>query len=426
MSTPLGFRIDVFGNEYLPEGGSDVDAIVTVTSSGSGPAAPTRAAEVLIVDCSGSMGAPRTKIDAAKQATTTAIDTLRDGVEFAIIAGTEHATQIYPRQGMVAVSPQTRDEAKRVIYGLRPDGGTAVGSWLRAADALLSQKPDAIRHAILLTDGQNQGETAQTFDAALAACAGRFTCDCRGVGTDWDVKELRKVADALLGTVDIIPDPAGLEADFRAMTQAAMGKTMGDLTLRIWTPQGASVSFVKQVLPEVVDLTGRRAAVSDQVGQYPTAAWGAESRDYHVRVQVKPAGIGDEMLAARISVVTATGDVLGQGLVRAVWTDDVALSTRINPQVAHYTGQADLAQAIQEGLEARRSGDVTTATAKLGRAVRIAAESGNAAMADLLDKVVDVVDPVTDTVRLKARVADADEMALDTRSTKTVRVRKEG
>ena len=39
-------------------------------------------------------------------------------------------------------------------------------------------------------------------------------------------------------------------------------------------------------------------------------------------------------------------------------------------------------------------------------------------------KVVDVIDPATGTVRLKAKVADADEMALDTRSSKTVRIKK--
>jgi hypothetical protein len=40
----------------------------------------------------------------------------------------------------------------------------------------------------------------------------------------------------------------------------------------------------------------------------------------------------------------------------------------------------------------------------------------------LLEGVVEVQDPHTGTVRLKRRVQDADEMALDTRSTKTVRV----
>jgi von Willebrand factor type A C-terminal domain len=116
-------------------------------------------------------------------------------------------------------------------------------------------------------------------------------------------------------------------------------------------------------------------------------------------------------------------DVLGQAMVRAIWTDDAALSTRINPNVAHYTGQAELAQVIQEGLEARKQGDEETATAKLGRAVALAEQSNNEDTARLLAKVVDVVDAATGTVRLKKKVDDADEMALDTRSTRTVRTK---
>jgi hypothetical protein len=167
-----------------------------------------------------------------------------------------------------------------------------------------------------------------------------------------------------------------------------------------------------------------------RAGDYPTGSWGDESRDYHVCVRVPEAGIGQEMLAARVSLILppASADgvpqTLSQGLVRAVWTDDMAASTSINPQVAHYTGQAELAQVIQQGLDARKSGDFDGATAKLGRAVQLASASGNADTAKLLSKVVDVVDAATGTVRLKARVADADEMTLETRSTKTVRVKK--
>jgi hypothetical protein len=144
-------------------------------------------------------------------------------------------------------------------------------------------------------------------------------------------------------------------------------------------------------------------------------------------VQVTPGAVGQEMLAGRVSLVADSSsgpEVLGQGLVRAIWTDDEVLSTRINKHVAHYTGQAELAQVIQEGLEARKQGDEDTATAKLGRAVALAQQSGNKDTARLLAEVVEVVDAATGTVRLKKRVEDADEMALDTRSTKTVRTRK--
>lgn len=54
----------------------------------------------------------------------------------------------------------------------------------------------------------------------------------------------------------------------------------------------------------------------------------------------------------------------------------------------------------------------------------LAERSGNEGTAKLLAKVVDVVDAASGTVRLKKTVDDADEMALDTRSTKTVRTKK--
>ncbi|MFC0435398.1 VWA domain-containing protein [Kutzneria buriramensis] len=418
----MSFQVDVYQNEYLPAGAREVNAIVTVTASGV-TSTPTAAAEVIIIDCSGSMEYPRAKLVAAQQATCAAIDALRDGVAFAVVAGTDTASTVYPSGGLVAASQRTRREAKAAVQRLRAGGGTAIGSWLSLASTLFRGHEDALRHAILLTDGRNEHEKPAHLDQVLAECEGRFVCDCRGVGTDWEVAELRKVSTALLGTVDIVADPAGLEADFRAMTAEAMGKAVADVQLRLWTPQGAKVKFVKQVAPSMVDLTDKRADTGPRHGDYPTGSWGSESRDYHVCVEVNPASIGDVMLAGRVSLL-AGDEVFGPGMIKAVWTDDEALSTRMSKEVAHYTGQAELAGVIQEGMLARRDGDLERATAKLGRAVKLAAESGNADTAALLAKVVDVVDPVTGTVRLKAKVAEADAMTLDTRSTKTSRVRR--
>lgn len=430
MSTEPDFSVEIYQNEYLPEGASEVNAIVTVTASGqvTGTGSGAAAAEVIIVDCSGSMDYPRGKMLAAKQATSAAIDALRDGIAFAVVAGTDQARMVYPPDRTLAVADaRTKAAAKAAVNQLRAGGGTAIGRWLSLANELFATTSNPIRHAILLTDGRNEHERPEDLAATLVACEGKFVCDCRGVGTDWEVDELRRVSTALLGTVDIVADPGGLADDFRRMTDAAMSKAVADVVLRLWTPQGAEVAFVKQVAPEVADLTARRVESGTQRGDYPTGSWGAESRDYHVCVRVKPAGVGDVMLAGRISLVVTSGgaeEVIGQGMVKAVWTDDMVLSTRINPEVAHYTGQAELADAIQEGLEARRAGDLDTATAKLGRAVALATRSGNDDTAKLLAKVVDVDDPVTGTVRLKAKVSDVDSMTLDTRSTKTSRVRK--
>ncbi|MEU3270526.1 VWA domain-containing protein [Saccharomonospora sp. NPDC006951] len=430
MSDSNDFSVEIYQNEYLARGATEVNAVVTVTSSGTAVPATGKYAEVIIVDTSGSMHHPPTKLSAAKQATTAAIDTLRDGVDFAIVAGTDRARLVYPAQGLVPADARTRAEARNAVSALRAGGGTAIGSWLRLADTLFAGHPGSIRHAILLTDGQNMHEKPSQLARAVESVTGHFVCDCRGVGDEWKVEELRTVAEALLGTVDIAPEPEELEADFRAMAASAMGKAVSDVALRVWTPQDARVRFVKQVEPVLTDLTARRKDSAPRSGDYPTGSWGRETRDYHVCVEVPAAGTGEKMLAARISVVapgaSAEEDtVLAKGNVLAVWTDDTALSTRINREVAHYTGQAELADAIQEGLEARKAGDVETATSRLGRAVALATESGHTVTAKLLAKVVDIDDPVTGTVRLKRAVSTVDEMTLDTRSSKTMRVRKQ-
>jgi hypothetical protein len=420
------FTVEVDQNSYLPVDAKHVDAIVTVTAAdgAAGPAPASDVLEVIVIDCSTSMTG--SKIRAARQATVAAIGALRDGVSFAVVAGNHVAGQIFPSRGTAVAGDSSRAAAIGLVERLQADGGTGIGNWLMHVGALAREHPGSIKHAILLTDGQN-GESAEYFGNALNSVLGAFTCDCRGVGTDWRVDELRTIATAMLGTVDIVADPADLAADFQSIMGVAMGKSMADLALRLWTPRGASVRFVKQVAPTVEDLTDRRTESARQAGDYPLGSWGAESRDYHVAIDVPAGAVGDEMLAGRVSIVrSGSGDVLGQGHVTAIWTEDTALSTRISRGVAHYTGQAELAEAIQEGLAARKAGDEVTATARLGRAVALAAASGNDGTARLLERVVEVVDAPSGTVRLRKAVADVDEMTLDTRSTRTVRVRGEG
>jgi hypothetical protein len=423
------FNAEVFQNEFISEGATDVHAIVSVTCSGAGEAGQGGggdAAEIIIVDTSGSM--LDSKIQAAREAAAVAVDQILDGTWFAIISGTHIASRAFPypnaRLSMVQMEPGARQAAKEAISRFDADGGTAIGSWLRLAGEIFDTVPQATqRHAILLTDGQNQSEKAPQFHAAIESVIGRFQCDCRGVGRDWEVSELRQVATALLGSVEIIREPESMAADFEALVQKAMGRGVSEATLRMWAPQGSQVLFVKQVSPTLDDLTSRRVEVNPLTGAFPTGAWGDESRDYHVAVRVPTQAIGQERLAARVQLVVQD-KVVSQGLVKARWSNDDALTTRIDPAVAHYTGQAELAEVIQEGLAAKASGDEATATTKLGRAVALAAETGNDEATSKLRKVVDIEDAATGTVRLKRGIDKLDEMELDTASTKTTRVKR--
>ena len=423
------FSAEVFQNEFVSAGATDVHAIVSVTCSGAGEAGrggAGEAAEIIIIDTSGSM--MDEKIIAARAAASVAVDQIIDGTWFAIIAGTHFATRAFPYPNapvaMVPMEPGARAAAKDAIARMIANGGTAIGSWLRLAGQLFDTVPTATqRHAILLTDGQNQSEGVQDFNAAVQAVTGRFQCDCRGVGADWEVSELRTVARALLGEVGLIARPAGLAADFETLMRRAMGRGVAEASLQVWAPQGSQVLFVRQVSPTVEDLTQRVRMVDPLTGEYPTGAWGDESRDYHVAVRVPPQAVGQERLAARVKLVVG-GRVVSQGLVKAKWSDDDALTTKIDPAVAHYTGQAELADAIQQGLAAKASGDEATATVKLGRAVQLAADTSNDEATAKLRKVVDIEDAATGTVRLKRHVDKLDEMELDTASTKTTRVRR--
>ncbi|MFD2472659.1 VWA domain-containing protein [Amycolatopsis silviterrae] len=409
----IELRVDVHQNEYLPAGEDQVDAVVTVTGAGTAPPSGHGHAEVIIVDCSASMNNPPTKLAATRRAAAAAIDALTDGAAFAVIAGSDQAHAAYPAVGLAIADDKTRAEAKLAVQQLSASGGTAFGRWLALADRLFADQPPGVRHAILLTDGRNDHETPAQFAAALAACEGRFTCDCRGVGTGWHVEELRTIATTLLGTVDIVADPGGLAADFQAMTAAAMGKTVADTSLQLWTPPGAEVLFVKQVAPTVQDLTGKRISSDRQHGDYPTGSWGAERREYHIRVHLRPGAIGDETLAAKISM-TSGNQVLGEGRLKAIWTDDADLSAEASPRIAHYTAQAELAETIQDGLAARQSGDLDTAAAKLGRAVQLARQSGNTPTEKLLSKLVDA--PMSGTARMKDKIDEADAITLAVRS----------
>src|SRR5215472_1786970 len=169
MSAP-DFSVEIFHNEYLSADAREVNAIVTVTSAGTaaaGQSPSTGAAEIIIVDCSGSMAAPITKLIQAREATAVAIDAIRDGVAFAVIAGSNVATPFFPADGGLAVaSTATREEAKGRLRRLRANGGTAIGQWLQLARRTFETRDDGLRHAILLTDGRNEGESADDLAAA--------------------------------------------------------------------------------------------------------------------------------------------------------------------------------------------------------------------------------------------------------------------
>ncbi len=116
-------------------------------------------AEIIIVDCSASMSS-ESKLGRGARGHGDALDVIRDGTWFAVIAGTDTRGACNTANGSMAVAGErTRAEAKSGVRELRAGGGTAMGKWLRLARRLFRSCAATLRHAILLADGRNSNET---------------------------------------------------------------------------------------------------------------------------------------------------------------------------------------------------------------------------------------------------------------------------
>ncbi len=116
------FTANTFQNEYLSEGATEVHAVVSVTCTGAGTAGSgsADAAEMLIVDTSGSMDMPPMKIKAAREAAKVAVDEIIDGTWFAVVSADTTATMCFPQTtGMVRMDAGARAAAKAAINDLR-------------------------------------------------------------------------------------------------------------------------------------------------------------------------------------------------------------------------------------------------------------------------------------------------------------------
>lgn len=413
MDDHPGFRLAVSQNKYLSPRENEMHGVLTVTASGVAMT-PTRlapeAAEVIVVDCSGSMSNPATKMTAAKNATTAAIDAVRDGVFFAVVAGTHVAEMVYPAERrLVAATPATKDAARRAVRRLLANGQTAMGAWLRLADELLHAHPTAVRHAMLLTDGKNLPRYRRDLDDALAACAGRFVCDGRGIGDDYDPEELLRVVSTLRGSADAIVEEADLVPEFAAMMTAAMGKTVPDVRLQIRPTSFARLRFVKQTYPTEIDLTDLGTVVGAGTTGFSTGSWSeGEEREFHVCVEVTCQDLHEDFQAASVGLAVVhpgSAEAVPGGRQQAIivhWTPDDVLSSVLDPKVAHYTGHAELGAAVRAGRDALDAGDDERAAVEWGRAVALAVELGHERMVARMSRLVDVVGDVRNGVaRLK-------------------------
>ncbi len=242
----MSFTIETYQNKYLPSGGDRVDAVLSVTAPGAA-AVPASQAETmigLIVDTSGSMSGDR--IEAVKYAAENAINLMDETITFFVVTFQGSAQVIVPP------GRATRDAKMAAAMQLRRLGaynGTAMSSGLGMARSLFERYPNAIRQAIFLTDGKNESEPSANVTIELQRCAGKFECDCWGVGTDWQVGEVQEIARALLGKASLIPDASGIAQAFGAAVEKAKAKATKDVRLAPLDARGRRGRLLQAGLP---------------------------------------------------------------------------------------------------------------------------------------------------------------------------------
>ncbi|OEJ39505.1 hypothetical protein AR457_20235 [Streptomyces agglomeratus] len=414
------------------EGGTRMCGVVSVTvklpTAGEGaaaPASPVRA-EVLLLDCSASMGHPREKLWAAQDAAAEAVGALPDGTYFAIVAGRHTAELLYPppsrpdAPALVRADATTRKEAQDVVARLVPSGGTAIGSWLALARRLFVSRPGpAVRHALLLSDGRNEHEQPAALAGELAACSGLFTCDTIGVGEDWDPDELQLVADGLDGRADAVRDLDALPGEFRAVTAESTGRHLTGLRLRLTHRPGSDPLTVQQVHPTRRDLLPERMRAGERCLEFRTPPWGDETREYLVCVAAArtPREPVDRALwLADLKVVRepSQDDATPEPLLPPArpllvhWTHHRDLYSTYDPKVAHYAHHDALVRGLEEGRAAQRAGDAAGARAAWGEAVRRAHAMGNEPMLQRLGDVVRIIDAAAGHVEIRPDIRPLD------------------
>lgn len=420
------FELQAFHNPQLARGGDLVRVILRVQAgaddhrSDEAAADPNRdRAEVLIIDVSGSM---RRDLPAAKQAAAAAVSSLGDGMAFAVVAGNQQARAVWPADGqtLAVASGSERAAARAAIEQLTPGGHTAMSTWLRHARDLLDGHPARFRHVVLLTDGHNLGDRPMALTTAVDECRGVFRCDCRGLRDDWDVEQMRGVALALQGRCDIVPAASDLTTELPAMVASSRACTVPDLRLRLRSPKLARIVSCEQVHPEITLLHRPAHGTGGPAPDILLGAWApGEPRDYRVTIAVPPRSDDATVRAVRAQLVTGDGTEVAKVDVTTSWTDNDEAAARIDLVVAHYDGQTDLANAVDEALQALERGDEPSAVEHLGRAVELSERHHNSDTRAILARIVDTS---SGEPRLRPQSRPVDRKVLQTRGSRTVTI----
>jgi Ca-activated chloride channel homolog len=212
----------------------------------TGPATALPTETVFVVDVSGSMDGP--SIVQAREALLAALDRLRPGDRFAILAFNDRVLPFLP--AFVPAAGPALAEAKMWVGSLEATGGTMIGPALRQALDMIDADDgdrDRVPRVVLLTDGAvgNEDEVVRS----IRAHPGRVRLHALGIGSAPNRYLMRKMAEAGRGLWGFISTTDGLSNRIDAFLARLDSPVLADLRLE-W--EGAPPEAIHPaVLPDL-------------------------------------------------------------------------------------------------------------------------------------------------------------------------------
>ncbi len=243
--------------------------------------------------------------------------------------------------------------------------------------------PDAIRYAVFLTDGKNESEPQRIRRRrARRATSGSSSATAGASAPTGRSARCRRSRARSSVARRSSPRPPASSPPSRARWCARGPRRSRTCACGCGRRSGAELAFLKMVNPTLDDLTDRADILGAQQREVFTGAWAAgrdarlppgrrRRRQVGARARRRDAGGAPEHGLLRLGgrrPGTSTRSARPRGASSRRGPPTSSLSSRIDRQVAHYTGQGELAAAIQTGLELRERGDVAMATQHLGQA----------------------------------------------------------
>ncbi|HVU12780.1 MAG TPA: vWA domain-containing protein [Phototrophicaceae bacterium] len=384
------FSFKTYYNPYISPTTNSVWGVVSVSANDM-PQQPQATVISLICDVSGSMQGA--KFNSAIATVEDLLTNAPNGIMLQVVVFDDDAEELVP---MTNIQPSTDrnqllSDFRRKLRNTRMFGGTAMSTGIRMAINAQQRVPgDVARYGIFLTDGQNTEQESTLAYAVKAAADMHIHLCAYGYGRDWNPEQLTKMAQITQGWMPkAVPNPDDLRDEFNTLVVKMSQTVASDVVLHLWTPAGARILSLAQAYPNWVK--GEAAPLGDDhtwVVPVPPMSV-KDHRDFVVHIEL--AAVGARVVACRPSIVYASG---GQRVEekgdQATWmilqqTNDQAQINQVNPIVAGYLGQGQLAASTQAMTEALNAGDMAGAERHRTEALDIANQVGNRAMTEVLE-----------------------------------------